>query len=370
MNLKVILGTRPEVIKLAPVIREARARGHLVEVLTTGQHGHLVTPLLNFFALSADVDLQVMRPDQGLPGLSARVLERLEERAGPADCVLVQGDTTSAAMGAYWAFCRRIPVAHVEAGLRTRDLASPFPEEGNRQLIGRLASLHFAPTLQSATALHEERIDSARVRTVGNTAIDALLFALERISTGDVPGDQRLSPEVERFCERAGDELVLVTAHRRESYGEGFAGICEGIRKVVDARRAAHVIYPVHPNPNVRQVAYPMLGDHPRVLLCEPQPYGAFVALMGRARVLLTDSGGIQEEAPSLRKPIVVLRKCTERPEGVAAGFAKLVGTDPDLIAREALRALDDPSVPDAPNPYGDGRASMEIVRALEEHLE
>ncbi len=370
MQIFIVLGTRPELIKLAPLIHESQKRGHQAKVILTGQHREMMNPLLDFFGITPDFDLNVMTHNQSLTSLSQRVLEGLnlmQERThgiGSPDYFIVQGDTTSAFAAAFWAFCNKIPIGHVEAGLRTRDLSSPFPEEGNRQLISRLADLHFAPTSDAAAALHSEQIPSHSVFTVGNTSIDTLLHSLQRIRGGDVPEQHRLPQGIREFA--FGRKVILVTAHRRENQGEGIRDICQAIREIIERSPGAGAIYPVHPNPNVREPVRRLLADHPRILLCDPLPYGGFIELMALSDLLLTDSGGIQEEAPSLRRPILVMRKETERPEGVAAGFSRLVGTRPSAIVSAALEALANPQVPDTPNPYGDGQAARRILDTLE----
>lgn len=380
MRIAFVLGTRPEIIKLAPVILEAKKRRHRTQVIFTGQHREMAGPLLKLFQIQPDLDLRVMRPAQSLTALSARVLEQLDRQADRirAEAWVVQGDTTSAFMAAYWAFCRKIPVAHVEAGLRTYDLSAPFPEEGNRQLISRIASLHFAPTSQAAQALLREGVPATQIHRVGNTAIDALQWVLRRgkgVRDPHIPQRERIPASISRFLSRTEAEskgrapLILVTAHRRESFGKAFEGICQGILKTVSARSDLRVIYPVHPNPQVRAPVERMLGKHPRILLCDPLPYFAFVSLMKSADVLLTDSGGIQEEGPTLRKPILVLREKTERPEGVRAGYSRLVGTDPMKIKREALKALEQGCSGRGGNPYGEGKAAARIVSVLEQSL-
>ncbi|MGE0615206.1 MAG: non-hydrolyzing UDP-N-acetylglucosamine 2-epimerase [Bacteriovoracia bacterium] len=369
MKLTVLLGTRPEAIKLAPVIREARAAGVSTQVVFTGQHEHLVRPLTEFFDFPIDVDLAVARPNQSLPQFSAETLHQLERHADrllPSDWMIVQGDTTSAWIGAYWAALHRgrgVKIAHVEAGLRTYDLSAPFPEEMNRQLIGRIASVHFAPTAIAAENLRREGVAEKTIFNVGNPAIDSLLWTRERLTDPAVVAKWGLPADVREFA-RAGD-LVLVTAHRRESFGEGFADICRGLLDIANSAQNVRIIYPVHPNPNVKEIVTQKLGGHARIRLIEPLPYVAFVELMDLAKVLLTDSGGIQEEGPTLRKPIVVMREQTERPEGVQAGFAVLVGTDPARIRAETEKALTQGCRVNAPNPYGDGNSAQKILRAL-----
>ena len=367
MRLTFVLGTRPEVIKLAPVILEAQKRRHHTKVILTGQHAQLAGPLLEFFGIKPTLDLNVMSANQSLTSLSARLLEKLDGHKDrlQADFLLTQGDTTSAFIASYWAFCNGIQVAHVEAGLRTHNIRNPFPEEANRQLIGRIADLHFAPTQAARSALRKENISKSRIHVVGNTGIDALFFSLEKIQAGEaVALKERLNPEVLKW---AGERrIALVTAHRRESFGQPLQDLCHGLLKLVDAVDDLCIIYPVHPNPNVQKQVKKLLAKHPKILLIEPLPYVAFVTLMQKASIILTDSGGVQEEAPSLKKPILVLRETSERPEGIRKGFAKLVGTNPETIYREGLKALKKGCTGKGNNPYGDGQAAKKILQALE----
>ena len=366
MKLAVVLGTRPEVIKLAPVILEAKKKGHTVQVIFTGQHQHLALPLLDFFGIKYDLNLEVMTPNQTLTELSQRLLTRLDQEKSSilgADFILVQGDTTSAFVAGYWGFLNKIKVVHVEAGLRTYDLHAPFPEEANRQLIGRIASQHFAPTRAAAEALRKENVAAKQIHTVGNTGIDALLFAVKKIKQDQIPVAERVDSSILNYIE--GHKLVLVTAHRRENFGTGFRTMCEGIRALADSSPDVRVVYPVHPNPQVREPVEKYLSRHERIMLCNPLPYVGFIQLMSKAAVLLTDSGGIQEEGPTLRKPIIVMRESTERPEGVKAGFAKLVGTDSKKILKETVKALKTGCRVKKKNPYGDGKTSARIISIL-----
>lgn len=376
MRLGFVFGTRPEVIKLAPVILAARRAGIQSIVALTGQHRDLALPLLRLFGIEADYELDVMRRAQTLSSLSARLLRQLDNeflkglqgmKPGGLDALVVQGDTTSAFVAAYWGYCHRIPVAHVEAGLRTEDLFAPYPEEGNRQLIGRLAKIHFAPTVQAKRALISENVRGSSVEVVGNTSIDALKLILKKLESNQVPAKDRLSKSIRTFV-RSG-KIVLVTAHRRESFGKPFVEVCKGIRKVAESGQDIRVVYPVHPNPNVRNVVQDHLSGHPRIMLCDPLPYAAFAELMAISSVLLTDSGGVQEEGPTLRKPIVVMRNKTERPEGVSAGYAVLSGTDSDRIARSTLKALREGCAGRGKNPYGDGKAATRIVKTIQRVL-
>jgi UDP-N-acetylglucosamine 2-epimerase (non-hydrolysing) len=358
-RILVAIGTRPEAVKMAPVVHALKREPWAdVRVLATAQHRHLLDQMLEVFDIRPDVDLDIMQPGQSLSALTARLLERLDDVLAQEepDAVLVQGDTTTVMAVAMAAFYRDIPVGHVEAGLRTGDLRHPFPEEMNRVVAGRLARWHFAPTAQARHNLLQERFDPASVYVTGNTVIDALLWMAENRS---LP-----SPVVP-----AGKRLVLVTAHRRENFGAPFEAVCEAIRDLADAHPDIHVLYPVHPNPNIVGPARRLLGGHPRVSLCDPLDYPAFVGAMKSASLILTDSGGVQEEAPALRKPVLVLRHETERPEAVDAGVVKLVGPDRSAIVREASRLLDDPAAYAAmatgASPYGDGHAAGRIVAIL-----
>ena len=358
----IAVGTRPEAVKLAPVVHALQRRPWAeVRVLATAQHRQLLDQIHAFFGIRPDRDLDLMRPDQSLADLTARMVAALdpvlaEER--PA-LVLAQGDTTTVMVTALCCFYRRIPFGHVEAGLRTGDVHNPFPEEMNRVLVGRMATLHFAPTAGARDNLLREGVPPAAVHTTGNTVIDALLWAAERVDPG-------------AFAPPPGKRLVLVTAHRRENFGAPFAEACAALRELAD-RPDVHLLYPVHPNPNVRDVAARVLGGHPSIRLVDPLDYPAMVAAMRACTLILTDSGGVQEEAPSLGKPVLVLRTTTERPEGVAAGSAKLVGTDRARIVAEASRLLDDPAayaaMANVVNPYGDGRAAERIAAAVAAHF-
>jgi UDP-N-acetylglucosamine 2-epimerase (non-hydrolysing) len=371
-----IFGTRPEAIKLAQLIRHLRqfTDRYSVKICVTAQHRHMLDQVLDAFEITPDFDLNVMAPDQTLSQSASRIIAALEPvllQASP-DLVIVQGDTTTTLCGALAAFYHRVPVAHVEAGLRTGDPGQPFPEEGNRVLTSRLASLHFAPTAQAAENLRREGI-SRGVTITGNTGIDAVLYIRDRLDAGKSRDDSRLSrPDGPRHSGVSniddGKRIVLVTAHRRESFGAGFERICRAIQRLAD-RGDVHVVYPVHPNPNVREVVERILGSQPNITLLQPQDYVPFVDLLRRSYIILTDSGGIQEEAPSLGKPVLVLREKTERPEAVEAGTVKLVGTDEDRIVAEAGVLLDQPDEyarrSRIHNPYGDGHASERIESAL-----
>lgn len=361
-----VLGTRPEAIKLAPVIacfREAAFPGpnpeFQVSVVATAQHRGLLDQALDAFGISPDHDLNVMQPGQSLFQSTSRIVAALEPvlAAERPDMVLVQGDTTSTFCGALCAFYNNVPVGHVEAGLRTGDLREPFPEELNRVLATRLSTLHFAPTEMAAANLKREGVSAERVTVTGNTCIDAILQTRDALDAGRLTASGL--PELD-----ASKRLILVTAHRRESFGAGFEGICQGLLKLA-ARGDVEIVYPVHPNPNVLATADTHLRGVDFIRLVEPLAYVPFVELMRRADVLLTDSGGIQEEGPSLGKPVLVMREKTERPEAVEAGTARLVGTDPRKIFAETSLLLDDADEyarrSRLHNPYGDGRASARI---------
>jgi UDP-N-acetylglucosamine 2-epimerase (non-hydrolysing) len=366
----VVLGTRPEAIKLAPVVRELRHRSLLEPVvLSTGQHREMLAQALGAFALEPDVDLDVMQPRQGLSEVTARVLEgtgRVISEVRPA-WVVVQGDTSTAFAASLAAYYARVPVAHVEAGLRSGDRDTPFPEEANRRLVDQVSDLLLAPTPSAARTLVEEGHDPARVHVTGNTVVDALLAARgeARRRAVEIPG----VPEEAL----AGKRVVLVTAHRRESFGPPLRSICRAVLRLVRSDPDIVVVYPVHLNPEVDGTVRKMLGTEPRVLLPPPLPYLSFVALLDRATLVLTDSGGLQEEAPTFGKPVLVLRDVTERPEGVEAGIARLVGTDADRIAAEARALLANPAelarMSGVPSPYGDGHASRRIADLLERSI-
>ena len=358
-----IVGTRPEVIKLAPVIRHLREQPWAqVRVLATGQHRELLDPLLGFFDIRADINLDIMRQNQSLSGLTSRLSGAMDEvlrREGP-DIVLAQGDTTTVMLSALCCFYEQIPFGHVEAGLRTGEKYSPFPEEMNRVLVSDLADIHFAPTDRAKANLIRENIDEGRIVVTGNTVIDALLWAVE----------QDLPPA---FALADGRRILLVTAHRRESFGKPLEEICDALRELVEVRDI-EIVYPVHPNPKVVSTVQRRLAGIPHIQLIQPLDYGRFVAAMKSCYLILTDSGGIQEEAPSLGRPVLVLRDTTERPEGVAAGTACLVGPHRRQIVERTLELLDDQNayrrMARSSNPYGDGRAAERISDALRGFLE
>ena len=361
-----VFGTRPEAIKMAPVVhrlREAPARFESV-VCVSAQHRGMLDQVLEVFGLEADHDLDLMTPGQSPAEIVARVMERLPGllRDVRPDVLLVQGDTMTTFAAAFAAYLERIPTAHVEAGLRTGDRFQPFPEEMNRVLTTRLASLHFAPTAQARDRLLAEGVAPADVHLTGNTVIDALLATRRPDYRFRTPALAALDPAA---------RVVLVTTHRRESFGAPLRSTCAAVGDLVERFPDIHVVLPVHPNPEVKQPVEALLCDLPRVSLIDPVDYVEFVHLMDRAHLILTDSGGVQEEAPSLGKPVLVLREVTERPEGVAAGTAVVVGTDRARIVSTASALLASPEayarMANAVNPYGDGHASERIVAALAE---
>ena len=354
-----VIGTRPEAIKMAPVILALRKEDWVdVRVLATAQHRHMLDQVLSIFGIEPDIDLDIMRPNQALTTLTARLLLDLDDvlQAERPDAILVQGDTTTVMSAALACFYQRIPIGHVEAGLRTGDLLSPFPEEMNRVVTGRLARWHFAPTRRARDNLLREGIPDKTIDVTGNTVIDALLNVVEQ------------QPEIGLPLDPA-KRLILVTAHRRENFGAPFRAICRAIRDLADANQDIQVLYPVHPNPNVQDVAHDMLAGHPRIMLCPPLDYLPFVGAMRQAYLILSDSGGVQEEAPALGKPVLVLRRETERPEAVDEGVVKLVGPDYHRIITETQRLLDDPvayqGMAKGVSPYGDGHAAARIVAVL-----
>jgi len=363
MRILIVVGTRPEAIKMAPVILALKKEPWVqVRVLATAQHRHMLDQVLNFFDIVPDIDLDIMRPNQALSTLTARLLLDLDDvlQVEKPDAVLVQGDTTTVMTVALACFYHRIPIGHVEAGLRTWDMQSPFPEEANRVIAGKLARWHFAPTEGSRQNLLKEGVPNAEIIVTGNTVIDALLITASKDLELAVPLDPT-------------KRLVLVTSHRRENFGEPFRNICRALRTLAENNPEVQFLYPVHPNPNVKDVAHEFLAGLQNFTLCEPLDYAPFIAAMKRAYLILTDSGGVQEEAPALGKPVLVLRDETERPEAVEQGVVKLVGPNYDRIVEEAQRLLDDETAYKAMargvSPYGDGHAAERIVKTLREHF-
>jgi UDP-N-acetylglucosamine 2-epimerase (non-hydrolysing) len=361
----VILGTRPEAIKLAPLILHLQSRpaDFRTVVCVTAQHRGMLDQVLQIFRIVPDHDLDLMLPGQTLFQSTSRILAGLEPifNSVQPDIVIVQGDTTTTLCGALAAFYKNVPVGHVEAGLRSFDLRQPFPEEMNRVLSSKLAALHFAATDWAADNLRKEGVAPESIFVTGNTGIDAVLYVRDELARGALVAGQAVPLDPCR-------KTVLVTAHRRESFGPGFDRICAALARLA-GRGDVQIVYPVHPNPNVQTAVNRHLRNRSNVTLVEPLDYVSFVDLMRRAYLLITDSGGIQEEGPSFGKPILVLREKTERPEAVIAGTVRLVGTDEEAIVREASRLLDDPEAYNGMarrhNPYGDGRASGRIAEVL-----
>ncbi len=362
MKILSVFGTRPEAVKMAPVVRLlAQTAGIEARVCVTAQHRQMLDQVLTLFDIKPDYDLDLMRDNQSLPELSASIFTSLDPVLTDfqPDWVLAQGDTTTVAITSLLAYYRRIRFGHVEAGLRTYDKWAPFPEEINRRIAGVVADLHFAPTEWARQNLLREGVDDALIKVTGNPVIDAL----------QVVAEQAAPAEIQALIQKAEDRrLILVTAHRRENFGQPIEDICAALKSLAE-RGDVEIVYPVHLNPNVQEPVYRLLGDVPHITLLKPLDYLPLVQLMKHARLILTDSGGIQEEAPGFGIPALVLRDVTERPEGVEAGALKLVGTDTQVILREANRLLDDPTayaaMAKAVNPYGDGRAAQRIVESL-----
>ncbi len=358
-----VVGTRPEAIKMAPVILGLKKEPWAnVRVLATAQHRQMLDQVMSFFGITPDIDLNIMRPNQALTTLTARLLLEmdhvlLEEKP---DVVLVQGDTTTVMTVAMACFYHRIPIGHVEAGLRTWDINNPFPEEANRVIAGKLATWHFAPTEGSRQNLLKDGVADEKIIVTGNTVIDALFMSAKRDLSIGVALDEA-------------KRTVLVTSHRRENFGEPFRNICRALRKLGEDNPDVQFLYPVHPNPNVKDVAHEFLSPLDNFILCDPLDYAPFVAAMKQAYLIVTDSGGVQEEAPALGKPVIVLRDETERPEAVEEGVVKLVGPNYERIVEAVQRLLDDKAAYDSMargvSPYGDGNATDRIAETLRNHF-
>ncbi len=369
MKVLTVFGTRPEAIKMAPLVHALAKDPYFdARVCVTAQHREMLDQVLHLFSIVPDYDLNIMKPGQGLTEITCRILEGFKpvlEDFEP-DVMLVHGDTTTTVATSLAAFYQRIPVGHVEAGLRTGDLWSPWPEEANRTLTGHLASYHFAPTENSRANLLRENVADKRIFVTGNTVIDALISVRDSI-LADEPRQRELASRYPFL--RDDKKLILVTGHRRESFGQGFEHICEALVEIARQNQDVQIVYPVHLNPNVSEPVNRILGQVDNVTLIEPQDYLPFVWLMDRAWLILTDSGGIQEEAPSLGKPVLVMRETTERPEAIKAGTVRLVGTDSTRIVAEVSRLLHDEReyqiMSKAHNPYGDGKACARILHAL-----
>ncbi len=372
-KVMLVFGTRPEAIKMAPLVKAFQASKDFETVVcVTAQHREMLDQVLNLFEITPEYDLDIMKPGQDLYDVTANILLGLKpifEEAKP-DIVLVHGDTATTLATSLAAYYQKIAVGHVEAGLRTHNVYSPWPEEGNRQVTGRLATYHFAPTDESSANLLKENVDVANVIVTGNTVIDALLTVVSKIES-----DKSLDQSLEAFIVEKGysvnksKRLILVTGHRRENFGQGFLNICEGLKALALEYPDVDIVYPVHLNPNVQKPVNEILSDVDNIYLIPPLDYEPFVYLMHKSHFILTDSGGIQEEAPSLGKPVLVMRDTTERPEALVAGTVKLVGTDKDKIIAECKILLDDEKaykvMSKSHNPYGDGKACERIVSYL-----
>lgn len=373
-RILLIFGTRPEAIKMAPVVHALKSSPSMeTQVCISSQHKELLLPVLELFDIEFDHDLDVMRPDQTLTTITVRILEALERVYAEfrPDLVVVHGDTTTAFSGALSAFYQKVPVAHVEAGLRTFDLGSPWPEELNRKLVGGIADLHFAPTESARGNLLLENAAEASIYVTGNTVVDALLYMRQKLHD-----QSQLRARVEKTFSFLDDDkkLVLVTGHRRESYGSGFQSICDALRDIaIEFEQVAEVVYPVHLNPNVKGPVTERLSNISNLHLIDPTDYLDFIYLMERSHVILTDSGGIQEEAPAFGKPVLVMRNKTERTEAIDAGSARLVGTDRETIYSAVSDLLTRPELyqqmSQVSNPFGDGKAAGRIVKAIADYL-
>jgi UDP-N-acetylglucosamine 2-epimerase (non-hydrolysing) len=368
MKILSVFGTRPETIKMAPVVERLSQLGNVQSlVCVTGQHRQMLDTFLKLFQIKVDYDLNIMKPGQNLTDITTAILTRLKEvliEVKP-DLLLVQGDTTTALAAALAAFYEKVPVGHIEAGLRTGNSMMPWPEEMNRKLISSIAKYHFAPTKNSKENLLKEGISPECIFVTGNTVIDALFYTLDQFAKNPALKTKRfhfLDPK---------KKLILVTGHRRENFGEGFGSICKALNRI-SLRDDIEIIYPVHLNPNVQGPVRSILGNRPNIHLIEPLDYPDFVFLMDQSYLILTDSGGVQEEAPSLGKPVLVMREVTERPEALDAGTVILVGTDEEKIAAETISLLDHPSryqtMAQAHNPYGDGHAAKRIIQHIVEN--
>lgn len=375
-RIMVFIGTRPEAIKLAPVVRALRKTGDMNPlVVSTGQHQQMLRQVIDLFEIDVNYSLDVMRADQTLAELTARLMTSIDGLLGEArpDMALIQGDTTTVLVAALACFYRRIPVGHVEAGLRTGNIWSPFPEEINRRLTSPMTAIHFVPTEVSRNNLLREGVDGRSIFVTGNTVIDALMMEMDRQESPRVGGSLR--EQVADLCGTQWEHrpYVLVTAHRRENFGAGIAQICRALRILADRFSDHDFVYPVHLNPRVKKPVYEVLGSVPNIKLIPPQSYSVFVMLMKNSRILLTDSGGLQEEAPALGVPVLVMRDTTERPEAVDAGGVRLTGTNTDVIVQNVSLLLTDRQaharMAHARNPYGDGRAAGCIVEHVRDYL-
>ena len=377
MKILIVFGTRPEAIKMAPLVKALKKRQDLfdTEICVTAQHRDMLDQVLDLFEIVPDYDLNLMQHGQTLTGLTTRVLEGMQSVLAEAqpELVFVHGDTTTSSATALASFYAQTDVAHIEAGLRTHNLHSPWPEEANRQITGRLTKWHFSPTQQAKDNLIAENIAAEQICVTGNTVVDALFMARDRIAA-DATRETRLTNIVAEkgFAYDAARRIILVTAHRRENFGDGFENICGALNDLANTYPDCDIVYPVHLNPNVQEPVHDLLGENRNIHLVTPLDYEPFIWLMDKAYIVLTDSGGIQEEAPSLGKPVLVMRDTTERPEALTAGTVKLVGVNRGMIVYEASRLLDDTAhyeeMARAHNPYGDGDACARIISFLTEH--
>lgn len=363
-KILIVFGTRPEAIKMAPLVHQLKQNDIAVKVCVTAQHREMLDQVLDFFEIVPEYDLDLMQPNQSLNALSSRIIDKMDAvlTSEPFDWVLVHGDTTTSSIVALAAFHRGIKVGHVEAGLRTYNKQVPFPEELNRQITSRIADIHFTPTIQATQNLLNEGISKKSIVETGNTVIDALFWTVNKIKE-----ESYSHPEIEQLKKSipTNKKMVLVTGHRRENFGNGFQNICQALLKISE-RDDVTIVYPVHLNPNVKDVVYELLSNRKNIHLIAPVSYPAFVWLMQQSFMILSDSGGVQEEAPSLGKPVLVTRNVSERPEGVAAGFSKLVGTNTKEIIKNIDAILNDfTGFVELQNPYGDGNASEQIMDFL-----
>jgi UDP-N-acetylglucosamine 2-epimerase (non-hydrolysing) len=369
MKILVVVGTRPEAIKMAPLINKMKQNGNFeIRVCNTGQHKEILDQIMDVFGIQPEYNLSIMRVNQSLSSITTEIITQLNNVFAQflPDYVLVHGDTTTAAAASIASFYNKIPIGHVEAGLRTGDINSPWPEEANRKIISVVAKMHFAPTENSMKNLLKEGVNKQNICVTGNTVIDALFEIVKKIKDKN-DGESEFVAKFPFY--RKDKKLILVTGHRRENIGDGFADVCNALIKIAKLRTDVQIVYPVHPNPLVRETVITMLGKVENIFLIEPLEYISFIELMMKSYLIMTDSGGIQEEAPSLGKPVLVLRDNTERPEALSAGTVRLVGTSIDLIIKNTILLLDNlveyEKMSLAKNPYGDGSASSKIIDAL-----
>ncbi len=371
-KILIVFGTRPEAIKMAPLVKTIEKKNNIdLKVCVTGQHRQMLDQILHIFDIKPDYDLDIMREDQDLYDITLKILYGMKNVLNDfkPDIVLVHGDTTTASMVALSAFYKKITIAHIEAGLRTYNLYNPWPEEANRQIVGVLSNIHFAPTMKSAENLTREGKDKKNIFITGNTVIDALFYVLKKIDNSLEFRTRIINSIKKQYKIKNERKFILVTGHRRENFGEGFLQICEALKAIAIDNPDLDIVYPVHLNPNVQKPVKTFLSNISNIYLINPLKYEEFIYLMSNCHFIITDSGGVQEEAPSLGKPILVMRETTERPEAIEAGTVKLVGTCKDSIVREAQELIDNKDkyekMSKACNPYGDGRACEKIIEIL-----